>query len=346
MKFLKQIILILIVFFKTGNLLSDNNLFSVNNIMLEKKADTASEQLANQAIKKAFNRLAERVLMKEDIPKVINLKFSNIKELVSYYNISKNLDGKNNKIIFNVTFDKDKIHDLFYKKEILYSDITNKEFFVLPILLKENEIFIFSKNYFYDNWNSIEKEELVEFLLPLENIEIIQSVNKSINSLLDIELNSLFKEYVDKNIAIVLIEDSNRKEENIYLKARIENKVILKNFKLKKNNFEKIQFNKKIISKMKDEIINIVKSQNLIDISTPAFLNVKFNLKKKNNLVLLNSKMNNIDLIENIFVQEFNKDYVNLKIKYLGKLEKIINQLKKENISLKLINDQWVINSM
>ena len=34
---------------------------------------------------------------------------------------------------------------------------------------------------------------------------------------------------------------------------------------------------------------------------------------------------------------------MNLRIKYLGKLEKIINQLKKENINLNLINDQWII---
>jgi len=37
---------------------------------------------------------------------------------------------------------------------------------------------------------------------------------------------------------------------------------------------------------------------------------------------------------------------MNLKIKYLGKLDKIINQLKKENIDLKLVNDQWVIKSL
>ena len=37
---------------------------------------------------------------------------------------------------------------------------------------------------------------------------------------------------------------------------------------------------------------------------------------------------------------------MNLRIKYLGKLEKIINRLKKENIDLKLINDQWVIKSL
>ena len=37
---------------------------------------------------------------------------------------------------------------------------------------------------------------------------------------------------------------------------------------------------------------------------------------------------------------------MNLRIKYLGKLDKIINQLRKENINLKLIDDQWVIKTL
>ena len=61
-------------------------------------------------------------------------------------------------------------------------------------------------------------------------------------------------------------------------------------------------------------------------------------MNKENNLVLLKSRIKKIDLIDNIFVQDLNKDYVNLKIKYLGDLEKMIKQLKKENIDLKLIN--------
>ena len=48
-------------------------------------------------------------------------------------------------------------------------------------------------------------------------------------------------------------------------------------------------------------------------------------------------------MIDNIFVQEFNNDYLKLKIKFLGKLKKIITLLKKENIDLKIINDQWFI---
>ena len=34
------------------------------------------------------------------------------------------------------------------------------------------------------------------------------------------------------------------------------------------------------------------------------------------------------------------------RIKYLGKLEKIINQLRKENIKLQLISDKWVIKTL
>ena len=60
----------------------------------------------------------------------------------------------------------------------------------------------------------------------------------------------------------------------------------------------------------------------------------------------MKSRLKNIDLIEKVYVQEFNKDFMNLKIKYLGKLEKIINQLKSENISLQLINEQWVIKTL
>ena len=49
---------------------------------------------------------------------------------------------------FSVTFDKDKIHKLFYEKGILYSEILDKELFILPILLKEKEIYVFNNNFF------------------------------------------------------------------------------------------------------------------------------------------------------------------------------------------------------
>ena len=141
-----------------------------------------------------------------------NLSEAKIRALVTYYNISKNKEEETNLINFNITFDKDKMHDLFFKNGISYSDIGDKEFYILPVLLTENEIFIFSNNYFYENWNNVGNDTLLEFILPLENIEIIQNINQSKNNLLDLELNLLFGEYSDKNLAVVLIQNNKPNE--------------------------------------------------------------------------------------------------------------------------------------
>ena len=61
------------------------------------------------------------------------------------------------------------------------------------------------------------------------------------------------------------------------------------------------------------------------------------------NLVELNSRLKKIDLIEKIYVQEFNSKFIIVKIRYLGKLDKIIKQLEDQKIILKLTNDQWSI---
>ena len=88
-------------------------------------------------------------------------------------------------------------------------------------------------------------------------------------------------------------------------------------------------------------ITNIIKTENLIDVRTPSFLNTKLYFSKNNDLYELNKRLNKIELIENIFVQEFNNEFTMLKIKYLGELEKIIDKLNKEKIELKLVGEDW-----
>ena len=133
-------------------------------------------------------------------------------------------EKKEELVKFSISFDKDKIHDLFYKRGILYSEITNKELYILPVLLKDNEIFIFNNNFFYENWNEFHEDDLIEFILPLENIEIIQKINEFKNNLFNLDLVSLFKEYQNKNKALVLIEKNNLGEKKIYLKMVVQEK--------------------------------------------------------------------------------------------------------------------------
>ena len=74
------------------------------------------------------------------------------------------------------------------------------------------------------------------------------------------------------------------------MKTIIQGKNISKNLSIKEESYNTNEIYKKIIFIAKKELVNMVKSKNLIDIRTPSFLNVKLNLTKKNNLVDLGQK--------------------------------------------------------
>ena len=342
MKYLK-IIFILVFFLKTQNVLSEENIFNVNNIEIIKKTNKSNDDLANQAIKDGFEKLKKKILLSRDQKKLSQLQFAEVKSLVSYYQVIT-IDKDNileKKMSYNIFFDKEKMHDLFYKTGISYSDIINKEIYLLPILSQDDQLYVYNKNFFYENWNNTFENDIIEFVLPLENIEIIQNINSNKENLLGLDLRNMFLEYSNANLALVLIQRSNSKNEKVYLKTNILGNDINKNLQIEKSNLSQENLNKKIITEVSEEIINIVKSQNLIDIRTPSFLKAKLIIEKNNNLAELNKRLKRINLIDSIFVQEFNNEYILLKIKYLGKLDKIINQLRKQKIILKLVNDHW-----
>ena len=346
MKFFKLMIFILVIFSKTGNVLSENRLFDVNNIKIVNTPSKNINNLTSQAMKKGFSVLIERILLKEDKKRLDDLNLSDIEELVAYYQTFDEVDDLNKSIkVFNIFFDKDKIHNLFYKRNILYSNLIKSEFYLLPIFKKDEELNIYTKNFFYDRWNKVSFEsEIVDFILPIENIEIIQKVNKSKGNLEDLNLVNLFNEYSNKNLGIVLITENNSKIKKVFLKTNILGKKINKSLEIKNYKLEKNELHEKIIINIKNELVNIVKSQNLIDIRTPSFLNAKFKINKKNSLVELKKRVEQIDLVEKIFIQEFNNEFVILKIKFLGKVNNIINEIKKEKINLRLNGEQWSLN--
>ena len=96
----------------------------------------------------------------------------------------------------------------------------------MPILKKNDQLFIYNKNYFYQNWNSNNQNEIIEFILLLENIEVIQKINLEKENLMSLNLKEIFKEYSKNNYGIVLIDISNPKREKIYLNTQILGKNI------------------------------------------------------------------------------------------------------------------------
>ncbi len=343
MKNLKFIFIILILLFKTGNVLSNNNIFNVNNVEINKEIYKNKEKILNQAFRKAFDQLLNRVLLKDDYIRFSNISLKEVKDLILYYQIiNPEQNNEENVTKINVFFDKDKMHNFFDNRNVLYSDLTNTEVILFPLLKKDKKYFIYTKNYFYDNWNKKDYDELIQYILPSENIEDIQLINTYKDNIFKLNISNFFKEYKFENIAFLNIDVSDGVAK-IFVNTRIEGKKINKNLLIKnKEKLSEENFNNQIISEINYTLTDLIKSQNLIDVKTPSFLNVAIEMNnKKSNLAEFNNRIKKIDLIDNYYVQQINKDYVLVKIRYLGKIDKIINKLKKQDINLKMIKGQW-----
>ena len=344
MKNLVFIFYILIILFKTGNVLSNNNIFNVNNIKIDGKIYENKEKVINQAFKKGYKELINRLLLEKDYQKLSTINLGQIKKLISYYQIvNANSEEENkNKTVFNISFDKDSMYEFFYQNKILYSDIINTEIVLLPLFISDKEYFLYTKNYFYENWNNDTSDNLIQYTLPVESIESIQIIEKNKDNIYDLNFSDFFKEYDLENMAFVIIE-INKDIGQIFLNTKINGKKLNKTLSINKANLNQKDFYNKIILETKYKIKNLIKSENLIDVRTPSFLNAEIKLNKKSNLIEFNNRIKGIGLIDNFHVQKLNKDYALVKIKFLGKIDKIINELKDQNINLKMIQGQWQI---
>ncbi len=343
MKNLLFIFCILIILTKTGNVLSNENIFNVNNIEIDDEFSSNKEKLNDNAFKEAFKKLMSRLLLKEDFDRVLKTNLNQIKKLVSYYQIMDNIDSeKNKKTLANIFFDKERMHKFFYEQNILYSDIINTEVIIFPLLKIDQRYFIYNKNYFYKNWTKENFGDLIAYDFPSESIESIEKINSYKENIYDLNISDFFKEHSESNVVFAIIEMEEKKV-NIFLNCRIEGKRIKKTLSIiKKDKFDQNKFYDEIILKTHLIILDLIKLQNLIDVKTPSFLNVKIKINnKKSNLVELNSRLKKIGLIDNFYVQELNKDFVTVKIKYLGRISKIIDKLNRQNIILKMQKGEW-----
>ena len=178
----------------------------------------------------------------------------------------------------------------------------------------------------------------------MESIENIRAIEKYKNDIYQLEILEFFREYdVENKVFVVIEKNKNGNKAKIFLNTIISGKRLIKTLLINKPEQEKEDFNLLIVKEIKKVVEDLIKSQNLIDVRTPSFLNVKIQLENKNNLANFDNRIKNIDLINNFYVQQLNKDYVLVKISYYGKITKIIKKLTDQKMDLKKINGEWFL---
>ncbi len=343
MKNLIYIFIILVILFKTGNTLYAESIFTVNNIKVNKNTYKNKEELINIAFQKGFEKLNSKILLEKDYAKTKNISLKNIKNLVSHYQIVKNKDENNKNFeLINLYFKRDKMYNFYSQNNIKYSDVTGKILKILPVLILDDKISIYDNNFFYENWVKVQKEkksESIEYIFPIENIETIETIKKNQNDLEMVNLNDIFDKDPEKDNLLVII-DYDKQKVKFFLKGIISSKKIIKNLSFTDKTVEKIEYST-ILKFLKKEILELVKSQNVIDIGTPSFLNVSLSLNNQNDLFLFQNILSEVDLIENFNVKEFNNNFAYINIKYYGKINKIKEKLIEKGLDINFINNKW-----
>ncbi|MDC0344322.1 DUF2066 domain-containing protein [Pelagibacteraceae bacterium] len=334
-------IFIIVCLFKTETLLSDNKNFNVDNISLDSKEFKSHEEMLNKAFKKGFNQLIKKILMKDDIIKLSTTSLKDIKELISTYQIVKSQNTENSKTLVNISFQSEKINRFFYVKNISYADISKTKVVLFPVLIQDNDFYLYTNNFLYTDWNKKNKIEednnFVNYILTVENLEDVQFINKNKKNLELTNIKKLITNYEIKNLVFLTVTlNKNKNENNIFLKSYIANNEVVKSFKVNSN-----IANEKLIKIIKNEIEEIWKSQNLIDVRTPSFLNIVLDIKNVNDFYNLQNILKQIKIIEKINVIEFNNKYAKIKIKYYGKIEKIKKKLSQQKIKVIITDNEW-----
>ena len=239
-----------------------------------------------------------------------------------------------------------KVNNFLAQRGISYADISNISLTLLPILIKDKEIFLYKENYFYKNWVKLkdvttnEDDKLISYNLSLENIEDLEYINSIKKNIELIDVQKLNSVYEDTNYVLLIVYSTDDKFK-AFIKTSIKKKKIDRNIDL---NFyptnEKKSYEKAILT-LKKEINHIWKEQNLIDVTTPSFLDFFLEIKKIDDYLKLKSILDTIDVVEKYSVLEMTNEYFKVRLKYRGKLNKIKEKLSEQKINISIINNVW-----
>ena len=167
---------------------------------------------------------------------------------------------------------------------------------------------------------------------------LLQNYNNQ-NNLEAVNLIDFFDKDDEKDSLFIVIDHKKHKT-TIFIKGIISSKKIVKNLSLE-NKTEKKNEYEKVLNFLKKEILELVKLQNIIDIGAPTFLNINLTLNKQKDLFSFQNILNEIDLIENFNVKEFNNKFAYINIKYYGKINNIKEKLIENGIDINFKNNEW-----
>ena len=337
---------LLIVFFSTTY--SNADAFKVSGIKISSPFELSFEKnsVIDDGFQASFSDLISMITTSGDRKKINNVPIKQLKGMIDSFTIS---DEKfiNNEYFANLetTFNRKKILKFLENENIFPSIPKKNKVLIFPIIVetKDNSIYLFNNNIFYDKWNEQKNSyDLLDYLLPSEDIEDLIELQKTSKEIETYDFSNLINKYDIKDSIILIIY----KEDN---GIRTLSKINLNNnLKIQNKNYPKIN----IVNE--DDFSNIVKSlkqlyedqwkkNNEINTSIKLPITISINSKKNKKIIELERVLDNMDLVSDFNILNFNSERIHYKITYNGTPNIFLNDMREKKLELEMKNNIWTI---
>ena len=327
--------------------LSDENVFVINNIKIEGNIDLnfSRDKYINKAFLESYQILISKILLTRDLNKIKNLDINKIKNLVDSFQVLEENFQKDKYIaVYKVFYNDRNVKKFLGKKNISFFEPKNISAIFFPVLIINDEIQDFNESFFYKQWKMVEiKNELINFILPMEDLDDVSKIYKMRNKIEKLNIDDLVNKYNINNYVFAFM-DYKKSKLKVYLKTNFNNNKTSKNFLYDLDNINNESKLKFILKDLKIQITDLWKQENIINLSTPLLIRVKFWHLSLENLDKLKKNLNNISIVENYSLEELNIKNSFFKIYYFGNPRKLRNELQKYGYQLTNDQGQWKIN--
>ncbi len=302
-------------------------------------------KIIDKAFRSAFNILIAKIIISDDLNKIKNVDTMLIKSMVDSFTIADEQFIENNYLAkINVSFEKKKVLDFLYKKNITPAIPLDKKIVFLPILinLNSNDLSIYLNNKFYSNWNKfIDQSELLTYILPSEDLEDYSIIKKNLENIENYNFENLLSKYNEDFIVAIFFQDNINF--NVLSKINFNDKLIISNSEFEDVNPENIEKILSIIKKLKSNYENYWKKENLVNISIKLPLTISMDSKNLKSLKRFEQELNSSDLVFNYYVESVTNNKTIYKIIYNSTPKKFIKNFEDRNFQIDYNNEIWLI---
>ena len=324
------------------------NTFKVSDIEISSpfELNFKKNNVIDEGFHIAFLNLLSMITTSGDKDRINDISTKELKGMIDSFTIS---DERfvNNEYFANLetTFNKKKILNFLEKENVFPSMPIRNKVLLIPILvdIENDSVYLFDGNIFYKRWNNIKKNyQLLEYLLPSEDLEDLNKVQKMSNTIEEYDFSSLITKY-DLNDYIISIIYKDINEVKILSKINLNNSLKINNQRYTKINLDNENDFQIILEKLKTIYEDYWKKNNEINTSIKLPLTLAINSRNHKKITELEEAFKSIDLISDFYILKFNNENIQYKIIYNGSPKTFLNNMSQKNFDLIMKNDVWTV---